>query len=46
VRDVVIGYGFIFAAMFTFIGSMFVRQRKLLRRLADLKEELRDSSIK
>ena len=45
-RDVAIGYGFIFFAMFTFLGSVFFRQKRLLRRRTDLKEELRDSSRK
>jgi CcmD family protein len=43
-RDLIIGYAFIFIALFGFLASLFSRKRKLRRRITDLKEELRDSS--
>ena len=39
---VVAAYSIIFAGIFVFTWSMFARQRKLDRKLEDLKEELRD----
>lgn len=39
-RDLILGYVFIFAAVFTFIGSIYARRRKLEKKKKDLKEEL------
>ena len=43
-RDLIIGYIFIFAALLGFLVSLFQRSRRLQKRVRDLKEELRDSS--
>ena len=41
---VVAAYSIIFAGIFIFTWSMFSRQKKLEKKLADLKEELHDST--
>jgi CcmD family protein len=41
---VVAAYSIIFAGILLFTWSMFSRQRKLEKKLNDLKEELRDAS--
>jgi CcmD family protein len=43
-RDLIIGYIFIFAALLGFLVSLFQRSRRLQKRVQDLKEELRDSN--
>ena len=43
-RDLAIGYIFIFAALFTFIGSIFARRSKLEKKRRDLQEELQDGA--
>ena len=42
-RDLIIGYIFIFAALLGFLVSLFQRSRRLQKRVQDLKEELRES---
>jgi len=41
-RDLIIGYVFIFVAIAVFVASVFFREGKLRRRLQDLQEELKD----
>ena len=43
-RDLIIGYIFIFVALLGFLVSLFQRSRRLQKRVQDLKEELRDST--
>jgi len=43
-RDLIIGYVFIFASLIGFLVSLFQRNRRLQKRVQDLKEELRDSN--
>ena len=43
-RDVTLGYAFIFAAVFLLWLSIFVRKRKLEKKLADLREELESAN--
>jgi hypothetical protein len=43
-RDLIIGYVFIFASLIGFLVSLIQRNRRLQKRVQDLKEELRDSN--